>query len=364
MKNITWKDPLIVLSDGKDRAQWLEARRVPGLVTATQCATIVGSHPYTKLVELWNEKTDPEWEGEERNRFLDVRAALGNDREEHIIAEAAERPELGTGKLYPNKQLIARADNPKYACTPDAAKYRRGQDQPIVVDAKTTQQNWNRVGGIGKPVGVPQHVTDQMLWTYMVTDAAEVWLAVEQYEWPKGKPPVLVDTHLIFVPFDQVRLDYILKAVERFEGWVRDAIAPESDIEVLEGFEVEFDDDAETIERKAAELAAAEKFDGLLTELAERRERIADDLAAIKALEDRIKALPKEYDGRRVRLIGTRMVAELIRGTRKVVDDNLIDPAQLRAATTYVESETVKITPNPEYVAPVLAAVETEQEAI
>ena len=362
MKNITWKEPLIVLSDGKDRAQWLEARRVPGLVTATQCSVIVGSNPYTPLVDLWNEKTDPEWAGEDRNRFLDERAALGNEREEHIIAWASEREELGTGKLYPNKQLIARADNPKYAATPDAAKYRRGSDRPIIVDAKTTQQNWNRTGGIGKPVGVPQHTIDQMLWTYMVTDAIEVWLAVEQYTWSKGTP-TLVDTHLILVPFDQVRLDYILKAVEQFEGWVRDQIAPESDIEVLEGFEVEFDDDAETIERKAADLAAAIEFDALLTDLAERRERVADDLAAIKKLEDKIKLLPKEYTGRRVRLIGTRMVAELIRGTRKVVHDELIDPAQLLAATEYVESETVKITVNPTYVAPVLAAVETEQEA-
>ena len=360
MKNISWKEPLTVLSDGKDRAQWLEARRVPGLVTATQCATIVGSHPYTKLVDLWNEKTDPEYAGEDRNRFLDERAALGNDREEHIIEWAAERPELGTGKLYPNKELVARTDGPRYACTPDAGKYRRGSERPIIVDAKTTQQNWNRVGGIGKPVGVPQHTTDQMLWTYMVTGALEVWLAVEQYTWSKGVP-TLVDTHLIFVPFDQVRLDYILKKVVEFEGWIAEQIAPESDIDVLDGFDVDFDDDADTIIRKTTEGAAAAAFDALLTDLAERRDRVAEDLAAIKSLEDQIKRLPKEYAGRRVRLIGTRMVAELIRGTRKVVHDELIDPDQLRAATEYVESETVKITVNPEYVA-TLAAVNTEQE--
>lgn len=350
---------LITLSNGKDRGQWLEARKP--VITATQCATIVGSHPYTKLVDLWNEKTDPNWAGEDRNRFLDERAALGNEREPHIIAWAAERPELGTGKLYPNKELVANPSDLTRACTPDAFKYRRGSDRPIIVDAKTTQQNWNRVGGVGKPVGVPQHTIDQMLWTYMVTDAIEVWLAVEQYTWNKGVP-TLVDTHLILVPFDQVRLDYILKKVVEFEGWVAEQIAPESDIAVLDGFEVEFDDDAETIERKAIEHAAAVEFDALLTDLAERRERVADDLAAIKKLEDQIKALPKEYAGRRVRLIGTRMVAELIRGTRKVVHDELIDPAQLLAATEYVESETVKITPNPEYVAP-LAAVETAEEA-
>lgn len=359
MKNITWKAPLTVLSDGKNREQWLEARRAPGMVTATQCATIVGSHPYTKLVDLWNEKTDPDYAGEDRNRFLDERAALGNDREEHIIAWASEREELGTGKLYPNKELITSAGGHLHACTPDAGKYRRGSDRPIIVDAKTTQQNWNRAGGIGKPVGVPQHTIDQMLWTYMVTGALEVWLAVEQYTWNKGTP-TLVDTNLIFVPFDQVRLDYILKKVVEFEGWISEHIAPESDIDVLDGFEVDFDDDADTITRKTNEGAAAAAFDALLTDLAERRERVADDLAAIKALEDQIKRLPKEYAGRRVRLIGTRMVAELIRGTRKVVHDEMIDPDQLRAATEYVESETVKITANPTYAA-ALAAVNTEE---
>ena len=338
---------LTTLSDGKDRAQWLDARKP--VITATQCATIVGSHPYTTLVELWNEKTDPGWAGEDRNRFLDERAALGTEREPHIIAWASERAELGTGKLYPNRELVADPSDLTRACTPDAFKYRRGSDRPILVDAKTTQQNWNRSGGIGKPVGVPQHTIDQMLWSYMVTNAQEVWLAVEQYAWNKGTP-TLVDTHLIFVPFDQVRLDYILAAVVRFEGWMRDSIAPESDISILEGFDVDFDDDGATIERKTAGRDAAVQLDNLLSELADRRERVADDLAAIKALEDQIKAAPKEYDGRRVRLIGTRMVAELIRGTRKTVDDTLLDPDQLRAATTYVQSETVKISVNPEYV--------------
>ena len=132
---------------------------------------------------------------------------------------------------------------------------------------------------------------------------------------------------------------------------MRDSIAPESDISILEGFDVDFDDDGATIERKTAAPDAAVQLDNLLSDLADRRERVADDLAAIKALEDQIKAAPKEYDGRRVRLIGTRMVAELIRGTRKTVDDTLLDPDQLRAATTYVQSETVKITANPTYTA-------------
>ena len=218
-----WKDPIIVLNDGKDRAAWLEAHKP--VVTATQCATIVGSHPCTTLVDLWNEKTDPEWVGEDRNRFLDERATLGIEREPHILAWAAERPELGTGKLYPNKELIANAADPTRASTPDGAKYRRGSERPIIVDAKTTQQNWNRTGGIGKPVGVPQHIIDQVLWTYMVTGALEVWLAVEQYTWNKGTP-TLVDAHLILVPFDQVRLDYILKAVVLFESWIAEEIAP------------------------------------------------------------------------------------------------------------------------------------------
>jgi hypothetical protein len=350
---------LTIIDNGKDRASWLKARQ-QGWTTATQAAIIVGSHPYSKLIDLWNEKTDPAYAGEEPNYWLMERAELGIEREPEIIAWASERPELGPGKLTPNRALVTRDGIGKAACTPDSFKYRRNGTQPIIVDAKATQQNWNPAGT--EPIagaeakGVPQHVIDQMQWTYWVTDALEVWLAVEQYQWigrGKAKHPELVDTKLIFVPRDENRLDYLKAAVTRWEGWVEQGIAPESDIRLEAGPDLDFDDTPEQIEAKLTELAEMNAIDEALTEVAEIRERIAADLDREKALIDKvIKPYIKQFEGRRVWAIGERFTAKLVRGTRTSLDASKLDPLAVMAATKYSESEIVKLEPNPEYVAP------------
>jgi hypothetical protein len=114
MANI--KPPLVVLDDGRDRAKWLEARKP--VVTATQAAAISGSHPYTSVLDVWEEKTNPDYV-RESNPQLNMRADLGIEREPHIIEWAGEA--LKPGKLWPNRALVAADGRREDACTPDAA---------------------------------------------------------------------------------------------------------------------------------------------------------------------------------------------------------------------------------------------------
>lgn len=360
---MTLPDGIRILADEQlDRDDWKAKRRT--VTTATQVGVIAGGHPYSTLLDVWNDKTDPEWI-EEPNRYLDERAALGRARESEIIAWASKRPEIG-GKLTANSALLTSEWAEGAACTPDAYRIARG-GRLVIVDAKTTQQNWHdpedyrsgsRAGEepTGKPVGVPQHVTDQMLWTYKVLGADQVWLAVEQYVWEKGAP-TLVDTYLILVPMDEVRLAFLEARVAEFEQNLRDEIAPESDIDIR-AIRAEGLDEWEATDEERADFAALVAADDAMTELAEVQARIAQDLARVAELEAIVKAAPKVYGGRRVHLIGERMIAQLTRYYRVNLDQSRISPAQLRAARSWSEVESVKIVPNPEFVPADVAATE------
>lgn len=370
MSNPRLPRELVILADEReDRPGWLRARR--GVTTATQAAVIAGGHPYGTLIDVWNDKTDPEWI-EEPNRYLDERADLGRLREAAILEWAGEQPEIGV-KLNANAALITSPWAKGAACTPDAWALKpyngaaKMSPSFIVVDAKTTQQNWHEpaeyeeggklagVEPIGKPIGVPQHITDQMLWTFKVLRPARIYLAVEQYTWSKGTP-TLVGQYIIEVPFDAVRLAYLEAKVEEFEGWLAAGIAPESDIDIreLREFEPTFD----TTPEELADVAALLEVDDALTELAELQEELAPLLARQAELEAIIKAAPKVFAGRRIWLIGERSIAKLVRSNRTNLDKSRLDPAAVRAATSWSEVETVKIEPNPEWTPP--ADTETE----
>jgi hypothetical protein len=341
---------LIQLNDGKDRASWFEARKA--VDTATQAAAIAGSHPYTSVIEVWNEKTDPDYLREEVNKYLAQRAELGTAREAAIIEWASEREELGAGKLYPNVALFTSEWAPGAACTPDAYKYRRGATQPIVVDAKATEQNWNEPGAepvAGKEAkGVPQHVYDQMQWTYYVTDAAEVWLAVEQWRWVgrgASKSPEFVERKLIKIERDENRLAFLKAKVAQFDQWLADGIAPESDLRLpdVEPDPDDFDTTPDDLEawnvRQALERIAA--IDLATADLIAEREKL---------VEGTVKPFLYQFEGRRIWAIGGQLVAKLVRGTRTKLDQSKLDPRAVREATSWAESQIVKIEPNPEYV--------------
>jgi hypothetical protein len=333
----------ITLHEGDDRAEWLDARR--GIYTATQVSAIAGSNPYYKLIDVWNEHTDPDWsEDDARNRWLAMRAELGQEREQEIIAWASEDDRTGgpANPFLPNRALVAKADEPTHAVTPDGYKTARN-DALVLIECKTTSQRWD-------DKGIPQHILDQVEWQYHVTGAVTVWLAVEFYAWSKGRNPVatLVGTMLVVVPRNPRRLEFLLERVAWFDQLKADGIAPESDLRL--DAEPEFDPfDDEDEARALAEHEEAQALDAKLTELAEIIERTKPDLDRADVLKAEIKTAAKVYEGRRVHLIGQRMVAKLTRSHVTKTDLKAIDPAVLQAVTSWAEQDRLVIEANPEY---------------
>lgn len=346
-------EQLTILATGDDRAAWLKARAA-GVITATQAAAIAGSHPYTKLIDVWNEKTDPDYDPDaNRNKYLDERAKVGQDREQAILDWMSELPETGgPGKPFlANKALVALPGNPGHASTPDGYK-RTALGVLVLIECKTTQQNWEKDG-------LPQHVYDQCQWQIYTTGAVTVWIGAERYTWARGVA-TLAGTWVTKVHADPVRLAFLLAKVDQFEAWLREGIAPESDIDLSAEPVIEFDDDPAEVEAKLADWEALRAVDVAMDELAEIRERTAADLARAAILEGVIKSGVKVYDGRRIHLMGGRLIAKLVRGTKTNTNLKALDPELLRSLYTWAETETVRIEVNPEYVSPETAPTEKE----
>lgn len=335
---------LTVLDDGTDRDSWLKARTT--VITATQTSAIAGSSPYSKPIDVWNERTDPDHDPEAlRNRWLDERAKLGTEREHEIIAWATEQ--LGGPTFEPNSALLANDTRPGFAVTPDAIRKvpRKGLE---LIEAKTTQQRWDEAGA------PPQHIVDQCLMQLYVTNAIAVHVAVEFYEWSgKGdsRTAKLVGHWLYTIRLDEYgerRLEFLLAKVTEFNTWMAEGIAPESDLDLAELAELDFDDDEETAADKAAMAELAADLD-LIAQIDAEWTMPTEVEASRKAAEERVRKALDEFEGNRVRLISTRYTAELLRGTTtKLVEAKLPQEARL-AATEWRPSKRVYLRPNPLY---------------
>lgn len=345
---------LRIYSTGEDRGEWLGKRR--GKYTATTVTAIVGSNPYTKLIDVWNDFTDPEYDAEAlRNRWLEERAAFGQQREPEIIKWASDDPRTGGpgNPFLPSTALVGLPEHEGrgFACTPDGYKFAR-EGRLVLIEAKASQQNW-------EADGIPQHIYDQCLWQLFTTGAVTVWLAQELVKWVgrgANKQAEVIGRYLIPIQMDEARLAWMLARVEWFEGLLSEGIAPESDIDLRELAEPDFD----TAPEEAQEWAQLVEADALLTELAEIRERARADADRDAEIVDLLKPIVKQFEGRRIWLIGTRFTAKLVRGTRTITNTKALPIEEQRRITSWTESETVKFEPNPEYVA--TATTETESE--
>lgn len=355
-------DHLTMLSDGIDRDEWLKARANPDLITATQAAAIAGSHPYTKLIDVWNEKTDPNYDPEYlRNAWLEERAALGSEREPEIIAWATEEAATGGpgAPFIPNSRLVASKDNPGDGCTPDGAKIVPGSNALVLIECKATQTRWDEVG-------VPQHIEDQIYWQLHATGALTVWLAVEFYEWRgrgKNKTPVKVGQMLVPYQQNERRIAFLLAKVAEFRQWQADGIAPESDVYLSTDPGVGFDDSPEEAAEKIAAAEEAARLDALLTEEAALSAEITDKEKRRKAIGAEIKKVAQQYTGRRIHLIGTKRIAMYTRHDAKVVDTKLLDRKTLDGITSWAARDRLVIEANPEYVEPEAADEAAEVDA-
>lgn len=340
-------DALTMLSDGENREEWLKVRARPDIITATQATAIVGSNPYTKLIDVYNEMTDPNYDDEHlRNIYLEERAALGTEREPEIIAWATEDDVTGGpgAPFIANSRLVENPKRPGYACTPDGGKLVGRK--LVLIECKATQQRWDEKG-------VPQHILDQCYWQLWVTGAVTVWLAVEFYEWTgKGKNKIATKVGQWLKPIQQneKRLAFMLSEVERFQEMVNAGIAPESDVILVAEPVIEFEDTPEDIAEKTAQAEEAKRLDALLTELDGIERKIAASDKRKKAIQAEVKKVAVQYDGRRVHLIGERRIAQLTRFNSTKVHTELLDEKTLQEITDWHESERLTIVPNPEYV--------------
>lgn len=369
---------LIILDPGTHRPSWLTAR-VP-VITATQAAAIAGSHPYATMRDVWDEKTDPDYDRDaDRNPWLMERAELGVAREPHIIDWTSEQTGLA---FTPSTALVTRPGIEQYASTPDGwatvgtrpsktalaglvrllAEQGEGMELAdlrgglVLCEAKATQTRWD-------VKGLPQHIIDQAAWQMHTTSARLVIVAAEFYEW-KGKGASrhaeLVGTHLFLVTAQSVhnRLLFLLREVGKFQHLLAEGIAPETDLDVTEPPAIEWDDDPETIEWKtvlAADLEAAAAHLDRIADLEAEAGKLNDELTAkqaeLKAEREAMRAILKPYDGRRVSIHGARFTATLTRYNQAEVNTKALPPATLRSITTWTEKERLTFTPNAEATA-------------
>lgn len=351
---------LITLADGTDRAAWLAARSGP-VITATQAAAIAGSHPYATLRDVWDEKTDPDYDRDaNRNRWLDERAELGVAREGAIVEWAGQQLAID---FQPNTALVTRTGIETHAATPDAwgmmparptktshpalAKLLDEQTDGmtlselrgrlVLAECKATQTRWDRRG-------LPQHIVDQGLWQHRVTGAALVVIAAEFYEW-KGRGAnrhaELVGTAMfLIVPGEhRARLDFLVDRVADFERMLAEGIAPETVLDLSAPPSIEWDDSEEEAADKAAALADLKAAEEHLLNMARLEDELAEKVAELDAEKAAVRALLKAYDGKRITIHGSRYTATLGRHWQAKKDTSKLDPRDLRRITTWQEVE-------------------------
>lgn len=334
---------LLVLNDGEDRDAWLAAR-VP-VITATQATAIAGSNPYTKLIDVWNEKTDPNYDSEYlRNIYLEERAALGTEREPEIIAWVNDGLDKGIPEFVPNRMLVANKERTGFACTPDGAR-KIGKGLSLI-ECKATQQRWDEKG-------IPQHILDQCYFQMWVTGAFEVILAVEFYEWSgrgKNKVATKVADMTRTITQNEARLAFIIGKITEFKEWLAEGIAPESDVILEREPHIDFEDSPEEAAVKVAQAEESARLDDLLTELAKLQDEIAVSSKRIDQIKAEVKKVAASYEGRRVHLVGERMIAKLVRFNSAKMDTSMLAPEVLESITSWPETQRLTIEPNPEYV--------------
>jgi len=350
---------LVVINDGTDEVSWLADRR--GLYTATQVTAIAGSNPYTKVIDVWNSFTDPDFDPDaERNRWLEERAAFGQEREPEIIKWASEDPLTGGpgNPFVASKALVTLPELVAldYASTPDGFKFAR-DNALVLIECKASQQKWEQDG-------IPQHIYDQTQWQMFTTGAVTVWLAQDLVEWRgrgANKQAHVVGRYLVAIHPDPNRLAFLLSRVEWFKGLVRDGIAPESDIDLRDIIQAEPDPFLSDDDELAAWTEAVQ-LDEYMSELAQIREEIAPRVAREAELVKLIKPVVTAYEGRRIHMIGERFIAKLVRGTKVTNNTKLLPLEDQRRIQSWAETETLRLEPNPEYVAAPAADIATESE--
>jgi hypothetical protein len=218
----------LVLADGTEEGAWREARRE--VVTATDIARLAlgGAGTWAAIRA----------EKEGRGRTFSTWATEHGHAREPFIAEYA-RSAFG---IAPNKALVAAADRPEFAATPD------GIGDTEVGEYKTTVNDWATVDDL------PPRYSIQALWQMRVTGRRKARLVFEPHE--NGVPLYPFPRDFI-IEYDAARVAELEAVAVQFlagEGEM-DEQAAEFDARLSAFIEL---DDIAAAARERAEAAKAE----------------------------------------------------------------------------------------------------------
>lgn len=244
----------IVLDDGTDRARWLDARRP--VVTATDVARLARGGANT-WAAIRAEKA-----GYARN-FDTSAMQHGREREPFIARYAG-----AAFGLEPCGALLAAADRPEYAATPDLL----GDEE--VGEAKTTVHDWTSLAE------VPGRYIDQNLWQQRVTGRKRGRLVFEPHE--NGIP---------VYPFPK---DFV---IERDEARIRELEAVAD--EFLAGNPDEWSEEDAALDALLTEYAEYAELAGAWSKRADRAKAAIEELLGGQArrFEGSVANLSRAKDG-------------------------------------------------------------------
>lgn len=129
-----------VVCSGRDRAEWLRARRDG--IGGSEAAAVLGVNPYSSAMDVYAEKLGLYGEPDVEESPSEY-ARWGKILEPFVLDEL--RRAEPSRKIVRDGRLLRSRRRPFQICTLDGRQYRRGSRYPGLVEAKTTKFSWDRI---------------------------------------------------------------------------------------------------------------------------------------------------------------------------------------------------------------------------
>jgi hypothetical protein len=193
------------ISTGEDRQQWLEARQ--GRVTATAAKELVKAGAAARRRLLAESFVPPvEITG---NRYID----RGHEREPVIASWIRSR-----WPIEPNVALVASAENPRWACTPDGIGVLLDETtleaELVLAEIKTSKHDLDPRLSYFAGTGY----FEQMQWQMLVTGAQRTLFVWEQHDddWLNGPNPIDLEPRFEWIDRDEAVIARMIAAADLF----------------------------------------------------------------------------------------------------------------------------------------------------
>jgi putative phage-type endonuclease len=126
-----------VVCNGRDRAEWLKARRDG--IGASDAAAVLGVNPYSSALEVYADKVGLVDSDDDPSEY----ARWGKILEPFVLAEL--RTKEPTRKVVRDGRLLRSRQRAWQMCTLDGRQYRRRSRFAGLVEVKTTKFDWERI---------------------------------------------------------------------------------------------------------------------------------------------------------------------------------------------------------------------------